>query len=261
MFTPISSFTPLPIPDGIFALFLDIDGTLAPIAESPAMAAIPHETIDVLQQLYHRMDGAVAFISGRNVEDIDRMLKPHIFPAAGQHGLEIRIQQPPSQLCADEHKLMKKLSDEVAAFNATYPELLFESKGLSIAVHYRNLPQLENIVNECLEKLAERYAPDVLFQTGKMVSEIRLRVTDKGQAIQQILQSPPFKGRLPVFAGDDTTDEDGFKAINALKGISIKVGEGKTNAAYRVHNPGQIHDWLKDILAHLTPPQSIKKSM
>ena len=151
-----------------------------------------------------------------------------------------------SSLRADK-KIINFVSEEIESLHESYPELLIEYKGLSIAVHYRLAPQLEDAVKTCLQALAELYLGQLEIQQGKMVCELRLSGMDKGKAIKTLLEQKEFFGHTPIFIGDDATDEDGFKAVNALGGISIKIGGGQTAANYKIDNTEELSEWLQQL--------------
>ena len=241
---------PLPMLDRRCALFLDLDGTLSRIAPTPGEAVIEDGVLSAVAQIQAALKGAVAVVSGRPVSQIDEMCYPWHFTAAGQHGLEVRHND--TTKLAVESTALAGLRQELAAFHAQHSELLLEYKGSGIAVHYRQAPELQEAVMNYVTALMPRY-PDFFVQHGKMVCEIRLKGADKGTAINLLMLQIPFAAKIPVFIGDDTTDEDGFQAVNALHGISVKVGAGPTVAKYCVASVDDIHTWLVANAAKLSP--------
>lgn len=238
-------FLPPPTPQtGEIALFLDVDGTLAPIAETPDQVRIPGETLILLETLYRLLDGALGLISGRSLHSIDQLCNPLVLPAAGQHGLEVRTEAGTKPVRTFDPMPILALESEIEQLQLDFPELYTEYKGLSIAVHYRKAPHLEKVVRYCVEDIIRPFKDYVCLQWGKMVCEIRLCGADKGSAIRSLMVDPTFAGRLPVFVGDDLTDEAGFDAVNKLGGISIKIGEESTLAKYRLADIRQLHLWL-----------------
>ncbi len=242
----LSSSQPVifPVSPDDTALFFDIDGTLAPIAKTPGAAAIPQHTLLELIRL-KRAGAAIALVSGRTIEDVDRMCHPYRFCVAGQHGLEIREENEQWVKVSDKQELMASLTESVETFHRSYPSLLIEYKGLSIAVHYRAVPELGNTVDAFLLELMEKHHDSLMLQKGKMVCEIRLSGSSKGDAIRYLMSTRSFNGKFPVFAGDDLTDEAGFEVVNELEGLSIKIGEGSTRASYRMDTLDQLHYWLQ----------------
>lgn len=234
----------LPVARADWAYFLDVDGTLIDIAATPAAAAIDTALLDLLGRLHRASGGAVALVSGRALADLDRRLGACRLPLAGQHGLERRdaagrlwIQPaPPEAKCAIRAALEPLLAE--------HPGLLLEDKGLTLALHYRQAPQLENAVRETMARLVAAAGAGLVLQEGKCVVEVKPGGVDKGTAIEDYLREPPFAGRRPVFIGDDLNDEHGFAVINRMQGLSIKVGAGSTCAQHRLADVRAVRAWL-----------------
>ncbi|MGH8283584.1 MAG: trehalose-phosphatase [Gammaproteobacteria bacterium] len=225
------------------AFFLDVDGTLLAIAETPDAVSPSAFVCTTLTDLAHLADGAVALVSGRPLAELDRLFAPHRFPAAGQHGGERRDAQGrvtranASVTALDEMRhLMQELADRD-------DQLILEDKGLSVALHYRRAPKLGQMLIARVRDAVDRH-PDVVLQLGKQVLEVRPANISKTHAVRDFMQEPPFSGRVPVFIGDDLTDEDGFAMVNSLNGISIKVGPGRSIAQYRLADPAAVLRWL-----------------
>lgn len=240
---------PLPEPGARWAVFLDFDGTLVEIAPAPDLVRVPDRLPALLESLRDRLDGGLALVSGRPIAQIDEYLRPFRGAAAGLHGLERRradgalVETPP-------HPALEPLRARLVPFAASRPGVLLEDKVLSIALHYRNAPEREA---ECRAEMeaALADAPGLDLLRGKMVFEARPHGMDKGNAIALFLAEPPFRGRTPVFVGDDRTDEDGFRIVAAQGGIAIKVGSGETLAPLRADSVAEIHDWLRRLADHL----------
>lgn len=232
------------IPQEPIALFLDVDGTLAPIAQTPMQARISFAMLDILKSLQLHLDGALALISGRTVADVDIMTFPLECYVAGQHGIEIRdaagYRKPD-----EKQALIRHFSEEIRAFQQRFPQTLVEYKSFGIAIHYRMQPLLGPVIEKILLSLMQPYADALFLQEGKMVWEVKLRGADKGTAIRELMQSAPFVNRMPLFLGDDVTDEYGFKAVNEMGGISVKIGNELTAARYRLKDPAQVQAWLQ----------------
>ncbi len=225
------------------AVFLDFDGTLADIADHPSMVAVDRETKSLLQTLDQTLNGALAVISGRPITEVDRMLTPLRLPVAGVHGFERRDFGGVLHSVAIDEVAVAKLADELQCFAADLPGIFVERKPGAVALHYRGHPKLEKL---CLETM-RRYARtsghfEVLH--GKMVIEAKAGSWSKADAVAAFMSEAPFKGRLPLFAGDDVTDEAAFAAIAEQDGISIKVGQGKSCARYRAATPAHFLGWL-----------------
>lgn len=224
------------------ALFLDFDGTLVAIAETPEAVQVPQGLVPLLIELHDLLDGAVAIVSGRPVDVLDRFLAPLRLPTAGEHGAQRRDaegglhEQPP----ADLHKVLEAAN----ALAAQHTGLLVERKHAAVALHYRLAPHLEDL---CLDAMGAAVGPDPALELlhGKCVVEIKPAGVNKGIAIDAFLKEAPFSGRRPFFAGDDTTDESGFAVVQSHGGLGIKVGPGSTRAEARLDSPSAVFDWLQ----------------
>jgi trehalose 6-phosphate phosphatase len=229
------------------ALFFDFDGTLADIVEHPEDVEVTEATRSALAALRETQEGAVAIITGRDIATIDRFLSPVQLPVAGVHGLTRRdanghVHNP--QFDSDALSAIEKALEDLVKQETG---LLLESKQGALALHYRQRPELEGVCLEAMEQ-AVNDTPSITIKRGKMVIEAVGHTRNKGEAIESFLAEAPFAGRMPVFAGDDLTDEDGFAMVNRLQGISIKVGLGDTQASYRVHDREELLSWLHAII-------------
>ena len=229
------------------AFFFDFDGTLVGIAPRPELVVVEERTRAALSALHAATDGAVAIITGRAIATVDAFLAPLVLPAAGLHGLERRLADGRILEADSVLDLSALLGERLGALIAAHPALHLESKGPAAAtLHYRAEPALEGVCREAMSK-ATADLEGVHVLAGKMVVEARLDASDKGRAVRAIMAEAPFAGRRPVVAGDDVTDEDAFVAINALGGLSIKVGDGETAASHRAENTEAFLRWLDDI--------------
>ena len=232
------------------ALFLDFDGTLADLASRPDAVHIPHDLPHLLDALHERLGGALALVTGRARIDLQRWLPVRRWPGAFEHGA-LRIGADG----VDRLSVTPDLGPVVLAaqaFVAQHPALLLEVKQTALALHYRLAPDLGPA---CEDLLAQAIAahPDLRLLHGKAVIEVKSAHTGKDRAIAAFLQEPPFRGRLPVFAGDDVTDEGGFALVQAHGGQGIKVGVGASAAQLRCENPQSLRDWLRQQTQELPP--------
>ncbi len=246
--------TELPRWSDQWALFLDVDGTLLDIAAHPDDVRTTPRLKLLLRRALARLDGSVALVSGRSIVNLDQLFSPLVLPAAGLHGLERRgadgIVYYSTSMDDRLHSAKHRLMD----FAQEHPGLLLEDKGAAIALHYRNAPDLGDRCRHVMRKLAQMAGPDFHVQEGKMVLELKPSGQDKGTAVWRFMQEPPFAGRTPVFIGDDITDEDGFSAVNALGGVSIRVGaDGPTTARWRIDNVNGFLAWLESGLLDGAP--------
>ncbi len=221
------------------ALFLDFDGTLAPIVPRPEDAAVDPPTAEALLRLQGLTGGALAIISGRDLDDLDRRLAPLLLPAAGSHGTEMRDAAGRRRMIANGAERMAPAATTMAAF-ASREGLMLERKAGATTIHYRARPELASMCRALVESLADG-APGLRALHGHLVSEIVLEGVDKGRALRAFMADAPYAGRRPVAIGDDTTDEDAFAAAQDAGGLGVKIGEGRTCARVRI---GRIEDFL-----------------
>lgn len=228
------------------ALFLDFDGTLADIASQPELVDVPDGMNALLQSLFTQLGGALAIVTGRRLSDIDAFLSPlqlpHQLPVAAEHGAYQRFDDGRMVHFAEPD--LQEISKVALGLAALHGGLRVEIKSTAVALHYRHAPELESL---CLEALAEavKRTPNVELMQGKCVLEVKLSGISKGSAIDIYMRHAPFAGRVPVFAGDDTTDEAGFAAVQAMGGDGIKIGEGISLANHRCISPAVFRAWLK----------------
>lgn len=241
----IENLPPPPTTDWCY--FLDVDGTLLEIADNPNAVRVEQALLNLLERL-HRASGAVALISGRAISDLDRRIANRL-PRAGQHGLERRDAGGRLWLHATPPEAKEQIRHALAPWLERHPGLILEDKGLTLALHYRQEPDLEEQMIALMEKLVAGAGDGLVVQKGKCVVEAKPAHFDKGTAIEEFLAEAPFKGRHPVFIGDDLNDEHGFAVINQLGGISIKVGEGESCARYRLPDVESVRAWLASALA------------
>ncbi|MBA1147697.1 trehalose-phosphatase [Ectothiorhodospiraceae bacterium WFHF3C12] len=243
---------PKPPPPGCpWALFLDFDGTLVELAAHPDHVEVNERLREVLARLRRLQAGALALVSGRSIASLDGLLAPMTLPLAGVHGLERRDARGHIHRPAGAVDRLAALRRTLDGFIAERPGLFYEDKHLALAVHYRAAPQhageLERFLRRALHELGNGFQ----LQTGKAVFEVRPAGADKGSAVRAFMAEPPFAGRLPVFAGDDRTDEDAFAAVNALGGISVRVGDGRPTAArYELADVEETLAWLSQTPKH-----------
>jgi trehalose 6-phosphate phosphatase len=231
-----------------WAFFLDVDGTLLDIADTPDAVRVDTALLDLIGRLHRASGGAMALVSGRSLSDLEGLLGMPRLPMAGQHGLERRDAAgrlwihaaPPAAKCVIKAALAPVL--------ARHPGLLLEDKGLTLALHYRLAPHLAAYAHRLMTQLVKEAGGELEIQRGKRVVEIKPAGIDKGAAVAEYMAESPFRGRYPVFIGDDFNDEHGFAEVNKLGGISIKVGKGSSSARFRLANVAAVRRWLGDAL-------------
>jgi trehalose 6-phosphate phosphatase len=232
------------------ALFLDFDGTLVAIAKRPDDVRLDPETRDAIADLNDVLGGALAIVTGREIEVIDRFLAPLRLSIAGVHGLMRRDARGKTYTSPFDAGLPAAIERAVSPLLQKYPGLLVERKFGAVALHYRDHPELEQVSLDALEN-AVCNLRETEIKRGKMVVEVKAIGGNKGAAVADFLEEEPFAGRRAVFAGDDVTDEDAFVLVNARDGISIKVGPGATNATYRSPGTAEFLDWLRRLPSQL----------
>jgi trehalose 6-phosphate phosphatase len=234
------------------ALFLDADGTLLEIAARPDEVAAAPGLVETLGRVHELLAGATAFVSGRRIADLDNIFKPLALPAAGVHGLE-RRRADDSCVRYETAAFMNTIRRHLEESLADRPGLLLEDKGLTVAVHYRRAPELEHHVRDLARTLVAGHEREIRLLEGRMVVEFQPLLADKGRAIAEFMGEPPFRGRRPVFLGDDVTDEDAFMAVNRLGGTTVLVGPTRATAARRrLPDVASVHRWLRSAVARET---------
>ncbi|MDQ4088045.1 MAG: trehalose-phosphatase [Pseudomonadota bacterium] len=226
------------------ALFLDFDGTLVDIVERPDAVVVDPALPEVLLRLQERLDGALAIVSGRPIAFLDRHLGPDRFDIAGLHGLEHRIGGRLVLCNPDDHPRLRVLVKRLSKAVAPKPGVLIEDKGCSVAIHWRLAPHEKEFALATAHAAIEALGSDYRVQHGKAVAEILPSAAGKGKVIERFLHEPPYKGRRPIFVGDDLTDENGFKTVNAHGGLSVRIGAGETIAQVRLGTPADLRHCL-----------------
>ena len=243
---------PLPTPEKSWALFLDIDGTLLELAPTPSAVVVPPDLPGLLQALSHTLIGAVALITGRSRADVDMLFAPRVFTGAGQHGAEIRIAGHEAERLGPGNGILKALMPRIEAFAAARPGILVEGKGRTIAGHCRQVPQFQDELGQFLTALAAEHGDRLETIRGHRVFEIKPRNVSKRTAVEHLMLNAPFAGRLPLFIGDDRTDEDGFAAVRALGGHAIRVGPDQPSlATWRMADPVRVRAFLSHVVETL----------
>lgn len=226
------------------ALFLDIDGTLIEIASTPSAVRVDQALLSLVGQMHAATGGALALISGRRIADIDALFPGRRLAVAGQHGIERRDAAGRLHCHAVPQRELEQLRGALSVLAQAHRGVLFEDKGATLAVHYRAVPQAAPELKVAIETLLAPFGDDFRIQPGKMVLEVKPAGKDKGTAVEEFMQEPPFAGRTPAFLGDDVTDEYGFAAVNAAGGCSIKVGAGDSAARWRLADVCAVREWL-----------------
>ena len=225
------------------ALFLDLDGTLAPIAAKPSDVVPDARRSRLLADLMHALDGRLAVVSGRHLQDIDRILGEVRTPVGAVHGLVLRTQGGTTTAPCEPDKLARARR-VLGEFAAADSRLLLEDKAISLALHYRQAPDRARDAAGIVEGLAREFG--WIFQPGRAVAELRPPGADKGEVVRRLMRQAPFVGARPVFVGDDATDEDGFVAAADLGGFGVRVDRrAPTAALFGLPGVAAVLDWLE----------------
>lgn len=216
------------------ALFLDFDGTLVDLAETPETVQVAPGLVAALTVLQQHLKGRLAVVSGRPIAQIDAMLAPLVVPVAGVHGSERR--DAAGVLHCAPTPTLGPIEACARALEAAHPRLRVEPKRGALALHYRQAPELETLCKAAMSAAVEQ-CPGMVLLFGKMVIEAKPASNTKGTAIRDFLAEAPFNGYRPVFAGDDTTDEAGFAHAQQVGGLGLKIGPGPSVAWQRIDTP------------------------
>lgn len=239
------SMLPVPKNEGsAWAMFLDVDGTLLNLAEHPDAVIVPEGLVSLLSRLKSSLHGALALISGRSLVSLDSLFGKAELDAAGCHGAEIRLAGK-TQVLAATDDILPSVAKRLACMSNGIPSTVVEMKAHSIAFHYRS-PGLDALT---ARKIAIAAISDeegrLRLLDGKQVVEILPQGIGKGGAISHFLGHLLYRDRLPVFVGDDVTDEEGFIEVNRRGGISICVGQNvKSDARYHALSVADVVAWL-----------------
>lgn len=227
------------------ALFLDMDGVLAPLAPRPDDVVPVARRTAVLKRLATRLEGRLAIVSGRTLAEIDRIAEAASPAASGVHGLERR--RPDGSLeRAEPHPGVRTVVEAFDRFAADRPGMIVEDKGVSAGLHYRGARAFADDAGALARRLADETG--LALQAGELVVELKTPGTSKGTAVRAFMAEAPFAGGLPVMVGDDLTDEDGFEAAAALGGFGVLVGpERSTAARYRLEDVEAVLGWLEGL--------------
>ncbi|WP_137181626.1 trehalose-phosphatase [Roseomonas sp. AR75] len=217
------------------ALFLDFDGTLVEIAPRPEAVVIPPALPGLLRRLATRLEGALAIVSGRPLAELDSFLKVPL-AMAGEHGAVLRA-APDSR--AERMPLPAPPPDwqrQAKALAARFPGALVEPKAHGFVLHFREAPEAGAPGRDLIEGLLAD-ADDFVLMPAHMAWEVKPRAVSKASAVQRLMARAPFAGRIPVFIGDDVTDEAGMEAARSFGGRGLRLQEA-------FGTPAALREWL-----------------
>ena len=227
------------------AVLLDVDGTLLDIAPTPREVVVPRELPETLARVSDRLGGALALVSGRPIYEIDEFFALLRLPTIGGHGAEMRPVAGGVTISGRSTPLDPIFRQRLKDIAANHPGVLVEDKGYSIALHYRQVPKQGLALVHDVKHAYQAWA-DQSFEllAGKAVLEIKYAAFNKGSAVRDLMTYPPFKGRAPIFVGDDRTDEDAFKVMPEFNGQSMSVGRKLPGIEKYFECPADVRRWL-----------------
>jgi trehalose 6-phosphate phosphatase len=242
---------------GEVALLLDIDGTLLDLMPTPREVWVPPGLSKTLNGLLEKTSGAMALVSGRSLNDIDLIFAPDQFPAVGGHGAEMRLGADNESVATHAPPLDKELKRRLATIAKLSPGILLEDKGYSLALHYRLAPHAEKAIYEAVSLIrADLPNAPIEVLPGKCVCEIKHSGFTKASGVRELMTYEPFKGRKPLFIGDDVTDETVFAIMPDFDGVAFSVGRRAQGVAGHFDTPGDVREFL----ARLLDDQSVSQS-
>jgi trehalose 6-phosphate phosphatase len=231
-----------------WAILLDIDGTLLDIAPTPREVVMPPDLTRTLSNASRRYGGALALVSGRTIAEIDAFFSPLRLPAIGGHGAEMRPVENGDVLAGRASPLDIEFKRQLREIGMRHPGVLIEDKGYSMALHYRQAPKegvaLIHDVKHAYEAWGDQ---SIEMLSGKAVVELKFAGFNKGTAVRELMTYSPFKGRSPIFVGDDVTDEDAFDVVPEFNGKALSVGRKLPGAEQAFQSPSAVRSWLVDL--------------
>jgi trehalose 6-phosphate phosphatase len=228
------------------ALLLDFDGTLVPIAPTPDGVHAPQALRHMLQAAHAALGGALAIVSGRPLSALDELLAPLVVPVAAEHGLILRPDPARPPVRDDAPPVPGAWQAAALRLAAQHDGVLMEAKTGGFVLHYRQAPHAQALVWQAMQALVDGH-PHFTLLPAAMAVELRPVGRDKGTAVRALMAAPPFAGRMPVFVGDDVTDEHAIAAARALGGIGLRMAESFIT-------PASLHAWIADIIEAADAP-------
>ncbi|HEX7814287.1 trehalose-phosphatase [Dyella sp.] len=227
---------------------MDVDGSLIDFVDRPDQVQVGQDLLDILHRACGALGGALALVSGRPIEDLMRLFHQPAWAMAGIHGLQLRHADGARRDIELDHAERQRLRHAADALASQIPGIVVEDKGIAVALHDRRSDPAMPLLSEAVDALLLEL-PDYEAQPGHRVIEIKPAGMDKGRAVAELLQRAPFQGRVPVYVGDDFTDEHGFATANLENGISVRVGSREpTLAQYTLAGPAAVQAWLIHVL-------------
>jgi len=236
----------VPLPTTAWCLFLDVDGTLLELADHPGAVSVDPSLKELLTRLRKAANGAVALVSGRTLSDLDRLFEGLELPLAGLHGCERRDARGALHVAP---VALEQLAEVRAGLNrlvARHAGLFLEDKGAGLALHFLKARELEHELRAEVALLAAPLVPKFALLDGHAVIEIKPAAHTKDSAVSAFMEEDPFRGRRPIFIGDDQTDYGGFAAVRRFDGLAIAVGP-RVHSDWWLPGPAAVRQWLGDL--------------
>ncbi len=226
-------------------VFIDVDGTLFDFRDDPHSIRADPVLVDLLCGCAARLGGALAIISGRPIADLDACFAPERFAASGIHGLERRRADGVTTAVPADPAALRRTARQLAVAMMEFPAAYLEDKGVSLAFHWRRAPQLAPRLTQLAKQALRDLGPGFRLQEGDCVVEILPRLASKGDAVRAFMYEAPFRGRRPVFVGDDITDVAGFEVAREFGGFGVAVGR-RVAAECRLPDVAATRAWLAE---------------
>ena len=242
----------VPLPTNAWCLFLDVDGTLLELADHPGAVSVDPELTSLLARLRVAADGAVALVSGRTIADLDRLFADPTLPLAGLHGCERRDANGKLHVAPVALDQLSQVRAGLQRLVARHPGLLLEDKGAGLALHFLRARELEHELRAEVSLLAAPLVPHFALLDGHAVIEVKPAAHTKDSAVSAYMEEAPFRGRAPIFIGDDQTDYGGFAAARRFDGLAVAVGS-RVKAEWWLPGPAAVRQWLGQLAAAVSP--------
>jgi trehalose 6-phosphate phosphatase len=236
----------VPLPTTVWSLFLDVDGTLLELAEHPGAVTVDRDLMALLGRLRASANGAIALISGRTIADLDRLFGDLRLPLAGMHGCERRDARGALHVAPVALEQLAEVREGLRRLAARHPGLLLEDKGAGLALHFLQARELEHELRAEVALLAAPLVPHFTLLDGHAVIEVKPAAHTKDSAVTAFMEEEPFRGRQPIFIGDDQTDYGGFAAVRRFDGLAIAVGP-RVKAEWWLPGPAAVRQWLEQL--------------
>jgi trehalose 6-phosphate phosphatase len=242
----------VPLPTTAWCLFLDVDGTLLELADHPGAVFVDPELKELLARLRSAANGAVALVSGRTIADLDRLFSDPTLLVAGMHGCERRDANGELHVAPVALGQLSEVRAGLQRLAARHPGLLLEDKGAALALHFLQARELEHELRAEVSLLVAPLVPHFTLLDGHAVLEVKPAAHTKDSAVSAYMEEAPFRGRQPIFIGDDQTDYGGFAAVRRFDGLAVAVGS-RVKAEWWLPGPAAVRQWLAELTTAVRP--------